>query len=49
MKYARVCILMAMNWPFTGVVGHWFYTGPMLLLLYGNHILLWVDSLSLFF
>ena len=20
---------MPMNWPFTDVVGHWFYTGPM--------------------
>lgn len=25
MKYARVCILMPMNWPLTDVVGHRFY------------------------
>lgn len=29
LKYARVCILMPMNQPFTDVVGHQFYAGSL--------------------
>lgn len=31
MKYARVCILMSIYWPFTDVVGHCCYAAPIAL------------------